>query len=83
VGALAVNRETLAVTEATVAANLHQAGNVLTNLTTEVTLGRVISIDKVTDLGDFFLGEIRTRVEGLIPVSAQIFLALVEPMPYK
>ena len=58
VRALTADGEALAVTEATVAADLHQAGNVLTLLTTEVALDREVSINVITHLGDLILGEI-------------------------
>ena len=54
-GTLTVDREALAVTEAAVAANLHQAGNILTHLAAKIALGGVICVNKVTNLGDFFL----------------------------
>jgi hypothetical protein len=53
-----MDRKALAVTEATVATDLHQAGSVLANLTAEVTLGGVVLVDVVTKTGDFVLGEV-------------------------
>ncbi|KRN55507.1 hypothetical protein IV72_GL001032 [Atopobium minutum] len=46
------------MTKATVAANLHQAGYVLTNLTTKVTLDGVVSVDGVTKPCYFVLSKI-------------------------
>ena len=57
-GTLTVDREALAVTEAAVAANLHQAGNILTHLAAKIALGGVMSVNKVTNLSDFFLCEV-------------------------
>jgi hypothetical protein len=60
-----MNRKTLAVTEATVAANLHQAGDVLPALTTQVTLDRVVSIDVIANLCDFLFSEVADTRAGV------------------
>ena len=65
VGALAVDRKALAVTEAAVAADLHQAGNVLTNLATEVTLGGEVRVDVVANLRHVVLGEVLDAGVGI------------------
>ena len=46
------------MTEATVAANLHQTLDVLGGLTTEVTLDGEVSIDVVAELDGLLLGEV-------------------------
>jgi hypothetical protein len=46
------------VTEATVAANLHQARDVGANLSAEVTLGGEIRVDVIANLGHLVLGEL-------------------------
>ena len=57
-GALTVDRKALAVTEAAVAADLHQTGGVLPHLAAKVALGGEVGINVVTDLGDLILGQI-------------------------
>jgi hypothetical protein len=57
--------ETLAMAQATIAANLHQAGGVLANLTAEVTLGGVVSIDKVAHTRDLVLGKVLYASVGI------------------
>ena len=56
--ALATDRKALAVTEATIAANLHQAGDVLPHLAAKIALGGVVGIDEVTNLGDLVLSQV-------------------------
>ena len=56
--ALATDRKALAVTEATIAANLHQAGDVLPHLAAKIALGGVVGIDEVTNLGDLILSQV-------------------------
>ena len=58
VGALATNGQTLAVTEATVAANLHQALDVLRNLAVQVTFDGEVLVDVFADLLQIVFGDI-------------------------
>ena len=51
--------------KAAVAANLHQAGDVLLDLTTQVTLDGVGLVDGVAELGDLVLGKIADAGGGV------------------
>ena len=57
-GALATNGQTLAVTEATVAANLHQTLDVLRNLAVQVTFDGEVLVDVFADLLQIVFGDI-------------------------
>ena len=46
------------MTEATVAADLHQTGDVLPHLAAKIALGGVVGIDEVTNLGDLVLSQV-------------------------
>ena len=75
-GPLSVDRKALAVANALVAVDLHLAADVLCDITTEVTLdGQVRS--------EFTSSSVRsrTRVSGLIPVSASACFDVVSPTP--
>ena len=52
-GALTTNRQTFAVTQATVAANIHQSLDVELNLRAQHAFGFVLPGDDVTDIGRF------------------------------
>ena len=69
------------MTQTTIAADIHQALDVLANLTTEVALDEDAAVDVVTNARDLVLGEILATGVGLTPVSAQIFVAVVRPIP--
>ena len=70
------------MTQATVAADLHKALDVLRHLAVQVALHLDVVLDVVAQLGEILFGEVvRTRVSGLTPVSAKIFLDVVRPMP--
>jgi hypothetical protein len=49
-GALAADRQTLAVTQAAVAAEIHQALDIHSNFATEVALDDVVAVDRLADL---------------------------------
>ena len=44
--------------KATIAANLHQAGGILTHFTTKIAFCGVVCIDIITNLGDLIFGQI-------------------------
>jgi hypothetical protein len=58
VRALAANGEALAVTQAAVAAQVHQALDIHRNFTTEVTLYDVIAVDGLANLENLSVGEL-------------------------
>ncbi len=57
-GALTADRKTLAMAKAAIAADLHQTGDILTSLTTEIAFDGVVSVDVITHLGNLFIGEV-------------------------
>ena len=67
-----------AVTETAVAANLHQAGDVLADLAAKVALGGEVRVDVVADLRHLVLGEVldagvgvdARRLQGLVRAGA-------------
>ncbi len=74
VGALAADRETLAVTEAAVAANLHQALDVLVALTAEVALNHdLVLVDIIADGVNLILGEVlNARIHVNVALDANL-----------
>ena len=82
VSALTAHGEALAMTKATIAANLHQASNVLPTLTPEVALDEIaIVINAITKTGYFVLSKI---ANAGVRIDTSLFtnlLALVRPMP--
>ena len=61
--ALATDGQALAVTEATVAADLHQTLDILSRLATKVALDGIVCIDVVTQFDNFLFREVtHTRV---------------------
>src|SRR5918911_950024 len=56
--ALAVDRQAAPVAQAAVAADLHQALDVLRALAAEVALDRQLGVDEVAQLGDLVVGEV-------------------------
>ena len=81
-GALAADREALAVTKAAVAADVHKALDILVALTAEVALNHdLVLIDIIADGVNLILGEVLNAVSTLTLHSTQIFVAVVRPMP--
>src|SRR3712207_3474679 len=58
VGPLATNRQALAVTQAAVAAQVHQPLDVHGHLATEVTLDLVVGLDDLADPAGLLVGEV-------------------------
>ena len=65
VGALTTDRQTLTVTQATVAADVHKALDVLGSLATKIALDEVLAIDSVTKLRDLILGQVLDTSRGV------------------
>src|ERR1044071_6570533 len=59
VGALAADRQALAVTQTAIAAEIHQALDVDGNLAPQIAFDHVIAVDHFTDLQDFLVGQLR------------------------
>src|SRR5580698_4213556 len=58
VGALSVDREAAAVTEAAVAAEVHQALDVHLHFATKIALDLVVGLEELSDLLDVVLGQL-------------------------
>src|SRR5690606_10214184 len=58
VGALTADRQALAVTQAAVAGDVHQALDVHRGLATQVALDGVVAVDRFTDLQDLGVGQL-------------------------
>ena len=56
--ALAADRQTLAMTQAAIAGQIHQALDVHRGLATKITLHGVISVDRFTDMQHFLIGQV-------------------------
>jgi hypothetical protein len=56
--ALAANRQTLTVTEATIAAEIHEALDVHRDLAAKITLDDVVAVDRFADLKNLGVGEL-------------------------
>jgi hypothetical protein len=70
VRALPANRQTLAVTEASVAADLHQTLDVLPDLTAEVTFNLQIAVDELAQPHNLFFREVTdasVRIDAGLP----------------
>src|SRR4029077_20330481 len=57
-GALAANRQALAMTQAAIAAQIHQALDVHGNVTAQVAFDQEVAVDDFADLDDLGLGQI-------------------------
>ena len=57
-GALAADRKTLTMTQAAIAANLHQTLDVLALLTTEVALDHDLAVDSIAKPRDLVLSQV-------------------------
>jgi hypothetical protein len=80
-GALAAHRQAAAVTEAAVAAQVHQALDVDRDLAAQVALDRHAT-DFVADLLEVAVGQILDLLSLYgMPQLSQIFCAVVRPMP--
>jgi hypothetical protein len=79
-GALAANRQAAAMTEAAVAAEVHQALDVDRHLAAQVAFDRQAA-DFLADLLQIGVGQVLDlAIEGT-PLASQIFCAVVRPMP--
>src|SRR5262249_28711121 len=58
VGALAAHRQAATMTQAAIAAEVHQTLDVDAGLTTQVTLDEIVAVDHFADLQDFLVGEL-------------------------
>src|SRR3954463_11097089 len=58
-GALTAHRQTAAMTQAAIAAEVHQTLDVDADFTAKVTLHHVVAIDHFADLQHFLVGELR------------------------
>ena len=77
--ALAVDRQSPAVAQTLVAADLHLAADVGLDLTAEVTLGRVVLVDPLADLDEVFLGEVAHAGVGVDTSALQDLLGTRAP----
>src|SRR3569833_2795882 len=58
VGALATNRQTTAVAQATIVAKVHEPLDVHRHVTAKVTFHDVVAVDRLADLNDFGVGQL-------------------------
>src|SRR6476660_9251287 len=64
VGALSANRQPLAVTQAAVAAEVHQSFDVQLNFAPQITFDHAITVDDLSDLKYLGVGELRLPTVG-------------------
>src|SRR5450755_2287868 len=57
-GALAAHRQSATMTQATVAAEIHQTLDVHAGLATQVALDHIVAVDHFTDLQDFLIAQL-------------------------
>jgi hypothetical protein len=79
-GALAAHRQAAAVTEAAVAAQVHQALDVHRHLAAQVAFDRQLA-DLVADLLQVAVGQVLDLLRVGDAAASQIFCAVVRPMP--
>ena len=77
-GTLTANRQTTAMTNATVAANFNQTLDVQTDFTAQVTLNGVAVLDALTQLCCFFLGQI---LDASIRIDTGLLQNVVRQLP--
>jgi glycerol kinase len=78
---LTANREAAAVTQAAVAAKVHQTLDVHRSLTSKITFNHVITVDGFADLKDFCVGKLVHTAGSVDAVLFDDFLANFAPMP--
>jgi hypothetical protein len=76
---LAADRQALAMTEAAVAADLHQALDVLPDLTAEVTFYLQVAVDELAEPHNLFFGKVADAGIGVDPGLPEDLLARGEP----
>src|SRR5207244_2636791 len=79
VGALAAHRQTAAVAQATIAAEIHQPLDVHGDLAPQVALDDVVPIDHFADLQHLLVGELRHAPLGRDADLVHDFLGLGRP----
>jgi hypothetical protein len=81
VGALAVDRQALAVAHALVAVDLHLALDVLGHVAAQVALDLQVGVDVGAEAGDLFVGQVADPGVGVDVGPRQICVDRVRPMP--
>jgi hypothetical protein len=74
-----MHRQTTAMTQPTITADIHEALDIHSNLTPKITLNRVIGINDFTQASELGLGEILASGIGIHPGPAQYLVASSTP----
>ena len=82
VRALAADRQALAVTQAAIAAQIHQPLDVHRHFAAQIAFDEIVAVDRFADLDDLGVGQIVTRRSRRCRPCSQISLALAAPMPW-
>ena len=82
VRALAADRQALAVTQAAIAAEIHQPLDVHRHFAAQIAFDEIVAVDRFADLDDFGLGQVVDAAVVAMPTFSQISLALAGPIPW-
>ena len=81
-GALTADRQALAVAQAPIAGQIHEALDVHSRLAAQITLDPVLPVDRLANLDDLLVGELIDAAAVVDADPVGNFRALAAPMPW-